>query len=396
MKILSIATFLPYPPDHGTRTRTWNLLRRLAAKHEVTLVTWVRPSDKPESVEVCRKHFHEVIVLTGAGGKPSIATRAWIRALSTMKRTPPYTELMTKQRQAVPELSRRFDIAVAEDDAAILFMPAVACPTLVHRHNVFSDTLEGLRDSGALGALRKLKWTIELPAWRRFDKDLCARADVSIVTTEHARQRLGARVPMTRIEVVPNGADPLLAAVGPPRGHKAVFVGTMSYEPNADAAVRFCRDVWPRVRQQVPDAEFHIIGRDPMAAVREISQPGVVVTGSVDDVAIACEGALVGICPLYSGSGIKNKTLEMMGLGLPVVATSLGSEGIAATPDQGLIEVDDDALMAEHIIRLLLDPARSADLGIAARDYLAANFSWEQATAIYERVIDDIVSPEQP
>lgn len=389
MKVLEVTSMLPYPLNHATRIRAWNLLTRLAKTDEVTLVTWLGPDDSPESIDECRKRFHDVIVLPGETRTPAIPTRLLVRIKSTLKRIPPYIELMKSNRGLAEPMLGRFDVAVAQDDAALLLMPDVDCPRVVHRHNIFSETLEGLRRSGELGLMHRLKWSIELPMWRRFDRMLSTLADVSIVTTDEAKIRLGDVVPSARIEVVRNGSDILDRLPAPGATPRVVFLGTLNYEPNVDAVLRFIRYVWPKVLTQVPQAEFHVIGRAPAQAFARMRHPGVVIKGEVDDIVDGCAGARLGVVPLYAGSGIKTKTLDMMSMGLPVVATELGCEGIGR--NDGLERVWGDDEMANAVVVLLRDRDLAARRGEAGRAFVKENFSWEESAISYRRVLQAAV-----
>lgn len=390
MRILSVASFLPYPPDDATRNRAWNFVIRLARSHHVTLVTWVPPG-RERYVEEVRDRVTELIAVPMAPVSRGIPKRVINRLESFVRTIPPFmVERMATH--PIPVLKEPFDLAIAEDDGAAWLLPSVDAPVVVHRHNVFTRTIEGLRESGALGRYRRLKWTMELPAWRNFDVGLSASADLNLVTTPEAKAELGKFLPPgSWIEVCENGADLAPQISGAGENRRAVFVGTMSYEPNADAAVRFSRSVWPLVTARCPDARLEIIGRDPLPQVQGLRVAGVTVRGEVDDVVESCRGARMGIVPLYAGSGIKTKTLELMSQGLPVVATRLGAEGISATADDGLLVADDDDSLAEGIVRLMADRDLASRLGGRAREFIRNHYSWDRATESYERLLEDVL-----
>jgi glycosyltransferase involved in cell wall biosynthesis len=116
-----------------------------------------------------------------------------------------------------------------------------------------------------------------------------------------------------------------------------LFWGHMAREENVDAVRWFADEIFPRVRAAVPDAGFVIAGADPAPRVRELAErPGIVVTGFLADPVPWFERAAVAVAPLRLGGGIKIKTLEAISVGLPVVATEVGAEGVE---DNGLLHL---------------------------------------------------------
>jgi glycosyltransferase involved in cell wall biosynthesis len=141
-----------------------------------------------------------------------------------------------------------------------------------------------------------------------------------------------------------------------------------------DAARLLVEGVLPLVQQEHPDASLLLIGRSPTAAVLGMRGPAVEVTGAVADVRPWLERAAVYAAPLTRGTGLKNKVLEAMAAGLPVVATPLATAGIGA--GDGLIEADDVAAFAAALCRLLSDPAARRSMGHAARHRIERDHTW--------------------
>lgn len=392
MKILSVSSSVPYPPDHATRNRAWHLIRRLAKDAEVTVLTWAGEDIDPTYLEAVSETVNELVCLPIRSAESGWPTRMRRRLSSMTSALPPFM-IERMERQRTPQLAGPFDVAVAEDDAALPLMPKdLGCPRVVHRHNIFSQTIAGLYASNSLGTARRMKWALEMPTWARFDRYLSTSADLSIVTTPEARLALSDVVPDSDIEVVENGASVSEQVLGSGDLMRVVFVGTMNYEPNADAAVRFSKRVWPRVLERFPDAEFHIVGRAPLREVQRLHIPGVKVVGTVPDVTEACRGARLAVVPLNAGSGIKTKTLEFMSLGLPVVATPCGAEGIDADRQQGLWIAKGDDELVDGITHYLKDAELAKRTGLAARRYVEERFSWDATTHRYSKLLADVAS----
>lgn len=382
MRILSVSWAFPYPPDHGTRLREWHLLRRIARSEDVTLLTWTAPSTPPEHVAAVEDAVTRLIAVPAALPSLGAPARVWRRLRWLAGGDLPYVHLLERGYPAPGDLPPA-DVVVAEDDASAFLMPEVDAPRAVHRHNVLSETVRELRAAGSLGWAKRLRWALEGPSWRRFDREVNRRADLVITTTDGTAGLVRRVTPDARVAVVPNGTVVPERSVRPGDRPCAAFIGTMDYEPNADAAVRLARAIWPAVESRHPGAELRIVGRDPIPRVRRLARPGIVVTGEVPDVPAACDGAWIGIVPLVAGSGLKNKTVELMAMGMPVVTTPVGAEGIRATPEDGLLVFETDAEIADAATSLLSDPRRAAELGSRARAHVQASFSWDAAAATY-------------
>lgn len=165
---------------------------------------------------------------------------------------------------------------------------------------------------------------------------------------------------------------------------RLLFTGNFDYAPNAEAARHLVADIFPLVRAACPEATLQIVGRNPPAEV--LSQPGVIATGFVDDIAACYRTAEVFVCPLLSGAGVKNKVLEALSSGLPLVTTSLGIEGIEhLEADRHYLLADDARGFAQRVVSVLGDAALRQSLGHAARAIVAGHHSW---SPIVDRYFD--------
>ncbi len=189
-----------------------------------------------------------------------------------------------------------------------------------------------------------------------------------------------------RISVVPTGVDlqqfvPEMAARE--RGPLVVFVGAMDWEPNIDAVEYFCQQILGRVRDEVPEARFRIVGRNPHPRVCRLASNSVEVTGSVPSVLDHLREAAVVVVPLRIGGGTRLKIYEAMAMGKAVVSTSVGAEGLEVHPGQDLILADDAPAFAKAVQMLLQDRelrgryeqaaarcARSYDWGVVGEKFV--------------------------
>jgi glycosyltransferase involved in cell wall biosynthesis len=175
-------------------------------------------------------------------------------------------------------------------------------------------------------------------------------------------------------------------------GSEIVFSGNMRYEPNDDAARYLLTDVMPRVWAAEPQARLRIIGRDPTDALRRAAagEPRVVLTGFVDDVRPHLEAGAVYAAPLRFASGIQNKLLEALAMELPVVTSPVGADGLVGDDavEPPLVVASSADEFATQILAALDRARRVPEPHHAGRAFVGDRFTWAQAVAILERVLE--------
>jgi glycosyltransferase involved in cell wall biosynthesis len=224
---------------------------------------------------------------------------------------------------------------------------------------------------------------------------------VLAVSTEDAdaiRDLLGSEVAGGKVAVTPIGVDtkcfaPVTARSDRQMPGPIVSVGTMYWPPNVDAVKWFCEAILPLVRQDFPDALFQIVGAKPTKRVSALAaaQPDVVtVTGTVPDVRPYMAACGVFVVPLRVGSGMRVKILNAMAMGLPVVSTTLGAEGIAVTQGENILLADTAGDFAEAVGLVLTYPAFAERLGRAARDLVVERYAREISEQKLLRVYQEL------
>jgi glycosyltransferase involved in cell wall biosynthesis len=202
-----------------------------------------------------------------------------------------------------------------------------------------------------------------------------------IVCSERERVQLLRQVPEARIEVVGNGVDvgfygaPSVETTTP---NRIVFVGSMDYHANVDAAVWFSRDIWPYVLERFPHWRLTLVGSNPAAAVSALaSQPGIEVTGTVPDVRPYYREAMAAVVPLRTGGGTRLKILEAMAAGVPVVSTALGAEGLEVSPGQNMLAAETREDWIEALSSLSDRGPRWHAVAAAGRTLVENRYDWE-------------------
>lgn len=395
--VVGVSSEAPWPLNTGGHIRTFHLLKALARAFDVRLLAAGASDDRAA-----------VAALAGAGVAAEIVrvpartrlSEAW-RVVTCEATRQPYVLYARHRHQAVEDRLR----AVGAERPDVLYLDHLDSCTyrgsvparlrVVDLHNVYSLIAE--RSGTDRGALAAFYLRHQARLLRKTEREAATRSDLLFAVSEQELsyyRGLGAR----RVALIPNGVDaPAYASLptgrsGPPL---VVYIGAMSWQPNADAAIFLAEHVLPALQQRCPGARLRIIGRGPGADVRALDgRPGVEVAGEVASMLPHLEEASVLAVPLEAGGGTRLKILEAMAAGLPVVSTAVGAEGLVVTPGEHLrLATRQD--FATALADVLLDPSGAAAMAGRARALVQQRYDWAGIGAEAAAAIRDVLR-EQP
>ena len=404
MQILLLTQVLPYPPDSGPKVKTYHLLRHLAAHHEVTLVSLVRsPAEVARAQELrdlCAE-VHTVPLRRSRLRDAYYLARSLLRGESFIISRDHSATLHALLSKITAQ--RSFDIIHADQLNMAQF--AVGLPAgarILDEHKAVWTSVRRMADQSH-NLLRRIFLDIEARRLRRYEAEICARFDGILAVSVPDRYALElaaveAGVSLPPIAIIPIAVD---ARAEPPVRREPVpktilSIATMFWPPNVDGVLWFAREVYPLVRQAVPDVRFAIVGARPPHSVTRLAEddPSIEVTGYVDDPRPYLERSAALIVPVRAGGGMRVKILEALARGVPVVSTTIGYEGIDLTPGNELLVGDTPAAFAAALIALLNDPALGCRLAAAGRRVAEDVYDWRvvnpQVDALYERTLQNV------
>lgn len=192
-------------------------------------------------------------------------------------------------------------------------------------------------------------------ATRERELHLVRQADAALVVSQDELTLLRREAPEARVHAFPlirdiagRGAD--FAA----RRHIG-FIGGYKHQPNIDAALHFLEAIWPRIRRELPEAQFHLMGADMPDFLSARTDPGLVIVGHVPDLRVAFEDMRLTVAPLRYGAGAKGKVLSSLTHGVPCICTSIAAEGMQLGSDGGILVADAPEDFAALVVRAYRD-----------------------------------------
>ncbi|MEM2046086.1 MAG: glycosyltransferase [Candidatus Bathyarchaeia archaeon] len=383
MKVLMLSPTFPYPLNMGAKIRIYYVLRELArGGHEVTLVCLAEGGIKPLELEVIKSYCRRLEIVP-----VKLKSRTWtaLRALFSHKTYGlAKFESVELRKRIADAFCKPYDIVWVHFMENLVYLPEFNLNSkplvILDQHNADELFWANYARSG-LPWVRFFAWQ-NIWKLRRFQRQVLRLVDVVLSVSEEdaAFTRMCLPNPSTQVWVVPNGVDTeyFQPQSNKERQNRIIFCGAMDIFMNIDAVVWFARNVFPKLREAVPDAEFWIVGRDPTPDVRALGAiPGVYVTGRVEDVRPYYAKAKVAVAPFRYGGGTKLKVLEAMALGVPVVATPIGSQGLGVEPGRHLFVADNSEVFSQQVIMLLEDEVLRRQIALNARRLVEQKYSWE-------------------
>jgi glycosyltransferase involved in cell wall biosynthesis len=210
-----------------------------------------------------------------------------------------------------------------------------------------------------------------------------------VAVSEPDAAHLHQLLPWKAITVIPNSLDIEAYQVTESANDPAfdlIFTGKMDYRPNVDAVLWFAETVWPQIRASRPQTTWAIVGQKPHERLKGLAeQPGITVTGWVENVQPYLAGAKVCLLPFRAGSGTRLKLIEAMAAGKAIVSTIVGAEGFPVRSGQELVLADEPERLAQVVLRLLADEKERERMGAAARHF-AQQYDWRVVVPRFEQL----------
>jgi len=380
LKVLVLDEEIPDPPNAGKRIRTWNILRRLALRHDVSLLCYGEASAAAAAIEAAGIHLRTV------PPPPNLAGwRLYAALLRNLLSPHPfsvakhYSERFQKEFNALLEEEAWDAIHCEWTPYARFLPPRLSVPVVIATHNVESQ-IWARRASHTANPIAKFFFRTQEWKMRWFERRVLRRAAVATAVTPADVETI-RNWGVDCVRLVPNGVDAesLASAPGAEREDEILFLASLDWFPNVDALDYFTRDIFPLVREARANATLRIVGRRPADSLQQrmAGIAGVEFVGEVEDVRPSLERAGVVAVPLRIGGGSRLKILEALAAGKAVVSTSVGAEGLDLEPGTHLLIGDSPREFARCICRLSSSPAERRRLGENGRGLVTERYGWD-------------------
>lgn len=397
MNILFVTEKFPYPLDNGGNVRTYNILRFLSSIHNVTLVSTIAAEVTQDEQRHIRKMCSKMALVrehkTGVLRDLLVLIKSSCLGRSFLLERRYSKSFAQKINQIVREASqdtstkagpaRGFDAVHFNHLDAGMYEPLV--PSNVARvldaHNVVTNQV-ATTAKVERSAVKKLILKREEKYLRTFEVNITNRMNLCLTCSAVDKEAMRFLGVTSKIELTENGVEEgyfkLVQKITDKQN--LIFVGALDYDPCEKAVWFFLEAVLPLIRRKYSGVKFTIVGRNPSNRLRRAAEQDdkVILTGRVPDVREIVRSASVFVVPILSGSGTRLKILEALAMGIPVVTTSRGVEGIEVISGRDVLVADSPNEFAEAVCLLLQDKMLSEKLRKSGRQLIEKKYTWSR------------------
>lgn len=392
MKILMFTPYVPYPPNSGGQTRTFNLIKNLSKKHEITSFSFLR-TDQPqpdlsELKKYCRKTAifrrkkawasPEKLLLTGVSPYPYLVN---------MYRSREVTNAITK------ELSEeKYDLIHVETYYIMPNISTTVVPVLLAEQTIEYLVYQHFTETNRFWLVKPFLY-IDVAKHKYWEKHFWQKAKKVVAMSIADKKKMKELVPGLDVGIVPNGVDMNFFSqkiVRPPAVTKFLFVGNFNWLQNREAVEILVKEIWPEIKAKLPNSILWIVGRSPTPIIKNLAGNGVEVSDDIDDIRTAFQGSTVLLAPLFGGGGTRYKILEAMASDLPVVSTQIGIEGIGARDRQHALISNDKHQLAKLAIEMVHNKTLARTLAQNAKKLVTENYDWSKISTSLEKIYEEV------
>jgi len=400
-----LTPYLPYPPSSGGQIRSYNLIKNLAAKHEITLFSLIKNDSEQQYISELTKYCAKVRIFRRAS-HPWTLKNIFQTGFSLY----PFLvvrNLSNEEKKAVTEELEQntYDLIHAETFYVMPHLPRVSIPVIlvdqtiefqVYQHfaeSVHHPLWKLLKPLLYLDVLKIKFW--ELKFWRKANK--------VVAVSEADKEKMLSLVKNLDVGVVPNGAGEDLMSVWwqrkPEKRPTIFFQANYDWLQNVEAAENLANHVFPLIKKAVPEAQCWIVGQKAAEKVGFLASKDLKIVNldnsDIEGVINAYRRASVFVAPLEGPGGTRLKILAAMAAGVPVVSSRVGIEGVAARDGREVLVADNWEKMAHQTTLLLKDKKLYQKIATAARKLVEKEYSYQSAALKLDKIYREVANAQK-
>jgi glycosyltransferase involved in cell wall biosynthesis len=387
-----VSQFLPYPPVAGGHAQIWGWLRRLSRKHELSLVGFYEREADAAGIDEIRRHCSEVRFRLRQATTHAHSSLAqlplWVTEFYSRELA---DDLVAVSRSFRPQVVQFLTTNMAQYRRLVPDVPSIVTALEI----CFVAYRRRIAATGGVDRLRaRLDWLRML----RYEARVFQSAGHVVSVSDSDSRIIKAVAPRARVATVPPGVDvDRYDRDGRrPRPGSVLYFGHMEHLPNLDGLIFLYRDIWPSVLRGYPEARLTVAGQGIQeelgrAAPELLStmerDPSVELAGFLPDLRAAMWASAAMAAPLRLGAGVRNKVIEAMAAGLPVVTTERGAEGLPLKHGRNVLIANEPERFARELVRLLQDPDLQDRLAGTARELVLREYDNDRLAERLETVL---------
>jgi polysaccharide biosynthesis protein PslH len=394
MRILMLTPYLPYPLLSGGQIRTYNLLKKLANKHEITLFSLIKDENEKQYISELKKYCKKVKVF-----KRSSKPFTFKNIIKTATSSYPFLVIRNHAPATIEAIknelnNNQYDLIHAETFYMMPHLPKNNVPTILVEQTIEYLGYESYAKKVPFFIKPFLKIDInKIIKWEKYYWRLC---DKLIVMSEDDKNFIAKKISSPeKIEVVSNGVD---AQWFDQKSHELpeiptiLSVGTFKWLPNIEAVNFLVKKVWPIIVKKIENVQLLIVGNEPTKEITAYHEkdPKINVIGRIPDIRDAFKKAHLLVAPVFSGKGTRYKILEAMASGTPVVATTIAVEGLGVEHGTHVLTSNSAEGIAKLAVEVINNKVLWKKLSINGRKFVSKNYDWQLISKKLDSIYQEI------
>ena len=385
MKLIYLTSRFPYPINKGDKLRSFHQIKELSKQNDIYLISLSEIKVPKSSIKQLDKYCKSVHVY-----HISLINRIF-NLLKTLINNRPFQVNYFYHHKIQKKINS--NISVIKPDH--IFCQLVRTALYVKDEHSIPKTLDYM-DALSKGLERRIKiskfWQkpfvkMEWQRMKRFENLAFEFFNNHIIISSNDRNEI-AHINNKNIEIIPNGIDAnYFQKIITDKIYDLIFIGNLSYVPNIEAAKFISKKIFPLLQEKVPNIKILISGSNPSKKVLRLSNENIKVTGWVDDIRETYCSGKVFFAPMSLGSGLQNKLLEAMSLGIPCITSNLCNESLGATHMKNIIIGNSVEQYISQILNILSKPELISEIEKNGREFVNKKFSWESSNKILMEIL---------
>jgi glycosyltransferase involved in cell wall biosynthesis len=392
LNILFLLPRFPYPVIGGDRLKPHNIIKYLASKHNVTLVTFFQGEKAPQSfvreVEKLGVDLHVI---------PLNPIKAGSKALTKLHKVYPLEIAYYYQQdyqQKVNELCRNktFDLGFAFFMRTAEYIKNMDFPKILMAEDCRTLYQQRSYENSNNLKQRVVRWW-EYRKLKRYEPEIVNHFNITTLVTKEDIVAMNSQNPNCDYRLLSNGTDINKFVPNSSGQRKGIlFAGKLDVWANQLMIMKLVNDILPKIREHVPNAELHLVGATPPPSISNLANKYIKIFPDVPDMVPFLQNAELFLHPHEGGSGIQNKLLEAMACGCPVVTTPTGNQGINGEHGIHLLLGDNSDKLAEYAVKLLSDKEFAKDISQNGRNLIVETHAWEHIFQSVDNIIAEVLN----
>jgi sugar transferase (PEP-CTERM/EpsH1 system associated) len=375
-KLLVITSRFPYPLEKGDKLRAYHQIKELSKCYKIYLVSTTEHEVSDEDLKELEEFCEEVTTFR------IYKLEKWMGAGISLFMNRPL-QIGYFHHNRIHRKIKKYLQHLKPDHIYCQLIRAAEYVKNYHECDKTIDYMDALskgveRRSDKAKGLKKLIFRSEFRRLLKYENAIFEYFEHHTIISKQDRSYIFHRN-RNKIEVIPNGVDESFInfELKEKLSGDLLFTGNMSYPPNITASNYIINAILPLLNS---NPIVTIAGADPVKEIRLLQSNQVSITGFVKDVRQYYGSHKVFVAPMFIGTGLQNKLLEAMAVGIPCVTTTLANNALNATPEIEILIADDASSFAKQIERLLKDDELRANISGNAKKFIERSYNWNTVT----------------